>query len=123
MGIRVLTLILSSSFAAFLLQAQTQPAAGLSGQVTSAEEGPMAGVLVSAKKDGSTITTSVVSDEQGRYRFPAAKLPPGHYSLQIRAVGYDLEGQPGVEVAVGRANTADLKLIKAHDLASQLSNT
>ena len=42
----------------------------LTGQVTSTEEGPMEGVLVSAKKAGSTITITVVSDEQGRYSFP-----------------------------------------------------
>ena len=123
MRIRILTLLLVGAFAALLLHAQTPPPAGLSGQVTSAEEGPMEGVLVSAKKDGSTITTTVVSDVQGRYRFPAAKLQPGHYSLRIRAVGYDLDSQAAVDVAAGRTATADLKLIKARDLASQLSNT
>ena len=38
-------------------QAQTQDA--LIGQITSAEEGAMEGVLVSGKKTGSTITISV----------------------------------------------------------------
>ena len=46
--------------------------AALGGQVTSAEEGAMEGVLVSAKKAGSTITITVASDAQGRYSFPAA---------------------------------------------------
>ena len=45
--------------------ALAQAAATLSGQVSSAEEGPMEGVLVSAKKDGSTITTTVVTNEKG----------------------------------------------------------
>ena len=45
----------------------------LTGQVTSAEEGPMEGVVVSAKKDGSTISVSVVTDAQGRFAFPAAQ--------------------------------------------------
>src|SRR6266851_6325822 len=49
------------------LRAQTEPPA-LSGRVSSAEEGAMEGVLVSAKKAGSTITITVVSDAQGRYR-------------------------------------------------------
>ena len=53
-----------------------QNAAALSGQVTSAEEGAMEGVLVSAKKTGSTITITVVSDAQGHYSFPASKLEP-----------------------------------------------
>ena len=34
----------------------------LTGQVTSAQQGPMEGVLVSAKREGSTITTTVVTD-------------------------------------------------------------
>jgi virginiamycin B lyase len=81
----------------------------------------MEGVLVSAKKAGSTITITVVSDEQGQYRFPASKLSPGHYALRIRAVGYDLEGPTSVEI--GEGNTAaDLKLRKTADLAAQLSN-
>src|SRR5216683_3218761 len=76
-------------------RAEAETSVALTGQVTSAEEGPMEGVLVSAKKAGSTITITVVSDERGRYRFPRAKLEPGQYALRIRAVGYDLEG-PGV---------------------------
>jgi streptogramin lyase len=108
---------------AAMSSAQTQPSAALTGQVTSAEEGRMEGVLVSAKKSGSTITTTVVSDEQGRYRFPSTRLQPGQYSLRIRAVGYDLEGPNSVEITAGKTVTADLKLTRAHDLASQLSNT
>src|SRR5580692_9274393 len=71
-------------------RAETSPSIALSGVVSSAEEGPMEGVLVGAKKAGSTITVTVVSDEHGQYRFPASKLAPGHYALRIRAVGYDL---------------------------------
>ena len=74
-----------------ILPASAQTSAALTGQVTSAEEGAMEGVLVSAKKAGSTVTITVVSDAQGRYSFPAAKLEPGQYSLRIRAVGYDLD--------------------------------
>src|SRR5580693_8824711 len=64
----------------------------LTGQVSSAEEGAMEGVLVSAQKDGSTIRTTVVTDAQGRYAFPAARLEPGAYRISIRAVGYELDG-------------------------------
>src|ERR1700683_4267126 len=73
--------------------AQAAPAAiALAGQVSSAEEGAMEGVLVSARKDASTVTITVVSDAQGHYGFPASRLDPGHYTLQIRAAGYDLDG-------------------------------
>ncbi len=59
----------------------------LSGSVSSAEEGAMEGVLVSAQKDGSPIIVTVVSDEHGGFRFPDGRLSPGHYTLRIRAVG------------------------------------
>jgi streptogramin lyase len=92
----------------------------LSGQVTSAEEGAMEGVLVSAKRLGSTVTVTVATDAQGRYSFPAGKLSPGEYSLRIRAAGYDLDGPAKIDV--GAQTSADLKLRKTEDLASQLSN-
>jgi streptogramin lyase len=79
-------------------------------------------VLVSARKAGSPITITVVTDEQGRYRFPQTRLDPGPYALHIRAVGYDLESSGTVNVVAHRTTTADLKLRKAQDLASQLSN-
>jgi hypothetical protein len=56
------------------LRAQMPAAAALTGRVTSVEEGAMEGVLVSARKAGSTITTTVVTDAQGRYRFPRTRL-------------------------------------------------
>src|SRR5258706_8031079 len=96
--------------------------AALTGQVTSAEEGPMEGVLVTAKKTDSTIAITVVSDAQGRYRFPAAKLDAGHYAISIRAVGYDLDGPKSVDLGDSQAATADLKLRKAANLSMQLTN-
>src|SRR5438093_10752331 len=70
----------------------------LAGHVSSIEDGPMEGVLVSARQEASTVTITVVSDEQGRYSFPAAKVAPGRYALRIRAVGYDLDTPNAVEV-------------------------
>jgi virginiamycin B lyase len=105
-----------------LLPAQAQTPAALTGQVSSGEEGPMEGVLISAKKAGSTITITVVSDAQGNYSFPATKLEPGQYSLRIRAVGYDLDRPASVDVAAQQPAKHDLKLRKTEDLAAQLSN-
>ena len=96
--------------------------AALSGQVSSAEEGAMEGVLVSAKKDGSTITTTVVTNDKGQFSFPADRLEPGHYTITIRAAGYNLVGPKEVDVAGGAAATADLKLAKTKNVQAQLSN-
>jgi len=101
--------------------ALAQSAAALTGQVTSAEEGPMEGVLVSAKKQSSTITVTVVSDAKGQYSFPADRLDPGNYALAIRAAGYSLAGAKAVDVAAG-GSTADIKLVRTKHLANQLSN-
>src|SRR5262245_21065425 len=84
--------------------------AALTGKVTSAQEGAMEGVVVSARKDGATIRIGVVTDAQGQYSFPAAKLEPGRYTISIRAAGYDLDGAGMAEVAAGKTASADLKL-------------
>jgi streptogramin lyase len=108
-------------FGIFSAPAHAQ-APALAGQVSSAEEGAMEGVLVSAKRAGSTITVTVVSDKQGRYSFPASRLEPGTYALKIRAVGYELDRPVSVNLAKGKTAAADLALRKAKDLAAQLSN-
>jgi len=82
----------------------------------------MEGVIVNAKRDGSTVTVSVVTNDQGRYSFPAARLEPGEYSLRIRAAGYDLDNSSPVAVAAEKTATADLALRETKDIASQLSN-
>ena len=87
----------ASAIAAILLQSGSDlsravaQSAMLAGQVASTEEGNMEGVVISAKKAGSTVTVSVISDADGKFSFPAGKLEPGQYTLKIRAIGYDLE--------------------------------
>ena len=104
----------------------------------------MEGVLVSAKGAGTNITISVVSDSKGRYSFPSARVKPNKYSVSIRAVGYEIGSpsnfEPGpqplpawapdkhtpaallpVEIAANKTTQLDLKVVKASDLASQLS--
>jgi virginiamycin B lyase len=102
--------------------ANAQAPAALSGQISSTEEGLMEGVLVSAKKEGSTITTTVVSNAKGAFSFPADRLEPGHYTITIRAAGYNLVGPKQVDVAAGAPAAADIKLAKAKNIQAQLSN-
>jgi virginiamycin B lyase len=94
----------------------------LTGVVSSAAEPVMEGVLVSARKDGSTVTVTVVSDDKGRYSFPADRLEPGHYAVAIRAIGYKLDGPKAVDLTAGATATADLKLSTVKNLAPQLSS-
>ena len=100
-------------------QAQT-----LTGAVSSAEEGAMEGVLVSAKKAGSTITTTVVLERQGPVQLPGrpARARPLHASPSAPPATRS-PGPKEVDVAAGGAS-ADLKLAKvtAKNVQAQLSN-
>jgi len=108
-----------ASQAADVAGAKSAPA--LSGTVNSTEDGTMEGVLVSAKRTGSTISVTVVSDEKGRYQFPASRLESGQYTIRVRATGYDAD-DPGMIEIGAKAATADLKLHKTANLAAQLTN-
>src|SRR5260370_1359537 len=94
----------------------------LPGRVSSAEEGAMEGVVVSAKQAGSIVTVSVVSDGKGRFAFPASKLGAGDYALSIRASGFDLQGPKTVTLTGQAPVDLELKLVKAKNLAAQFSN-
>jgi streptogramin lyase len=129
MRMRNVLLASSAISAAILLQlglalttAPAQSALALTGKVRSAAEPVMEGVVVSARRDGSTITVSVVTNETGQYGFPAARLEPGHYTISVRAAGYDLDGPTAADVIAGQAVTADLALKPTRNLSAQLTD-
>jgi len=103
--------------------AQTHGPTALTGTVSSAEEGKMEGVVVSAKRPGSTIMVSVSTNAQGQYSFPRDRLTPGTYDITMRAVGYALK--PTVATIQSDGSTQlDLNLANAapNVLALQMSN-
>src|SRR5436305_13813376 len=105
----VLALVLAASRPAM---AQSHAAAALTGTVSSPQEGKMEGVVVSAKRPGSTIMVSVSTNAQGQYSFPEGRLAPGAYDITMRAIGYTLK--PTVaKIQSGGPTQLDLKLAKA----------
>jgi len=83
---------------------------GLSGSVLSATGGKLAGVTVSAKAEGSTITTSVYTDKAGNYAF--SPLPAGKYRVWAQALGY----QPArTSTDLSAQRKIDLKLVPNTD--------
>lgn len=115
----VVGLLLGS--AVFASSKAPQSAAALTGLVTSDSEGRMEGVLVTARLEGANRSVTVISDDQGRYIFPAGRLQPGKHTLTIRAIGYEISGQSTAEIKSGQKSQLDLKLVKSKNLASQLT--
>jgi len=120
-------LTFTASAAALLFALTDQPVwaqgeAALTGTVSSAAEGNMEGVVVTAAQPGSIVRVSVTTDAQGRYAFPQNRLVPGEYTISIRAVGYDIDAPTKAIVEVEKTTTTDIKLKKTENLASQLTN-
>jgi virginiamycin B lyase len=116
--------LMSARAVSAMAQTATQAPPVLAGKVTSDAEGAMEGVVVNAKRRGSTVMVSVVSDAQGNYAFPRERLEPGLYDITMRAIGYVL---PTSTATIGEsgATKLDLKLAQAtkDQLALQMSNS
>jgi virginiamycin B lyase len=82
----------------------------LTGSITSASGQKLEGVLVSAKKEGSTITTSVYTDQNGEYFFPA--MADGKYQVWAQALGFQT-AKGGVDLTATKHQ--DLKLAAITD--------
>src|SRR5207237_5367034 len=78
----------------------------LSGTIASASGQKLEGVTVSAKREGTTITTSVYTDESGNYYFPP--LESGKYNIWAQALGFETT-----------KSTADLAATKKTDMTLQ----
>src|SRR5258708_5534222 len=87
----------------------------LSGSITSAAGEKLAGVTVSAKAEGATITTTVFTDEGGNYYFPP--LPTGKYRVWAQALTF-ATAKDVVDLAA--AKHQDFKLGALADFERQL---
>jgi len=98
--------------AAFLAAANAAHAAEqvLSGAITSRSGQKLDGVTVSAKREGSTITTSVYTDASGNYFFPP--LPEGKYRVWAQALGFEMSKET---VELSRAQRRNFTLQEIAD--------
>ncbi len=125
---KAISMLSMAALAAVLFQVVSPTAnakdlpAALTGLVSSDTEGAMEGVVVTAHKDGSIVSVSVTTDKTGRYAFPEDRLEPGHYSLAIRAVGYDLSTPVSTDVVAEDPVVVNLRLVPTKNLADQLTN-
>ena len=88
----------------------------LTGTVKSASGEKMAGVTISAKADGQTVTTTVFTDDQGAYYFPA--MEAGKYRVWAQAYSFET-GRGEVELTGTRHQNFVLKPMK--DFEPQLT--
>jgi len=82
----------------------------LNGAVTARSGQKLEGVTVSAKLEGSTITTSVYTDAAGAYVFPP--LPAGKYRVWAQALGFETNKSA---VDLGATRRADFTLQEMTD--------
>jgi len=78
----------------------------LSGAIASRSGQKLEGVTVSAKLEGSTITTSVYTDAAGVYVFPP--LPAGKYRVWAQALGFE-RSNGAVELSAARRHDFTLQ--------------
>ena len=112
---------LSLGLAIFAASARTAPPQQngvlLAGSVKSESGEKMAGVTVSAKGIGHTITTSVFTDEAGDFYFP--RLAAGKYRVWAQAEGFDA-GRVEVDLA-GAFLHQDFVLKTTEDVVKQMT--
>lgn len=89
----------------------------LTGNIKSLSGEKMEGVTVSAKGEGETITTSVFTDREGNYYFPA--LPGGHYRVWTQAIGFEA-GRADVTLS-GTVQRKDFTMKATQDFVKQLT--
>jgi virginiamycin B lyase len=87
----------------------------LSGAVKSAGGEKLGGVMVSAKGEGQTITTSIFTDENGNYYFPP--MPAGKYRVWAQALTFET-GKSAVDL--GGKKNQDFELKPMKDFVRQL---
>src|SRR5207237_4637773 len=104
------TLLLACATTLLCASAAHAADALLSGTIAARSGQKLEGVTVSAKREGSTIATSVYTDAAGNYYFPP--LPAGKYRVWAQALGFDMS-KSAVELSAARR--ADLALQEMTD--------
>ena len=96
------------------------PSIELTGTVKGSDGKPMEGVAVSARAQGASITTSVWTNQNGAYAFPA--LDGGRYRVWAQAVGFD---RPIAEatIAPGKGVQQDFTLKPLPNIVPQQLST
>jgi outer membrane receptor protein involved in Fe transport len=86
-----------------------QTTGDLDGTVTDQNGGPLPGASVELRSPSLQGARTAVSDQAGRYRFPA--LSPGVYAVTAKLTGFSSAERTGLKVSLGATTTVALQLV------------
>ncbi|HEV2114011.1 MAG TPA: carboxypeptidase-like regulatory domain-containing protein, partial [Terriglobales bacterium] len=89
-------------------QVWAQATASLRGTITDPSGSAVAGAAVVLSNPGLNIVRSATSGTQGEYQF--IQLPPGAYTLSVKAAGFSGYEQTGLELLVNTPASANVQL-------------
>src|SRR6266852_1815791 len=93
---------------AFLFLANFAQAATVTGSVKSPDGTAFRGAFVQAQNTSTRVLVSVLTDQDGRYRFE--NLPAGKYQVQVKAVGFRAAPSTGVSLSAEQNASYDFAL-------------
>ena len=81
------------------------------GRIVDSNNLPIVGATVDATHVGSNIGRTIITDEDGRYRF--IELRPGVYKVRAVATGFGPKEFPGIETISGQNVKLDISMSPA----------
>src|SRR5260370_4147017 len=106
-GLAALSLVLLVPF----LTAQGPTTGSINGIVTDVTGAVVADAVVTATSPSLVVPQSTLTSGQGSYRFPS--LPPGTYSVTVKAVGFAIASRTGIVINAGFSGTVDVVIAVA----------
>src|SRR6266542_6034874 len=80
----------------------------INGKVSDATGGVMPGVTITIGSPSMQGVRTVVTDEEGAYRFPA--IPPGEYKITYELAGFATVNREGIRVGLGFTATVNAEM-------------
>jgi hypothetical protein len=106
MGLKLALTLIAVLFGANFALAQSSTG-NLRGQVQDVLGGLVVGGTVTAT-DSTGVARTATTNEQGQYAFAA--LPPGRYTVQVNAPGFELYSNPEIDVTAGATRSLNVTL-------------
>jgi hypothetical protein len=90
------------------VSAQGETTAAILGEVTDATSAALPGATVTATNHDTGLKRTVAADEAGRFNLP--QLPPGTYTVEATAPGFETASNPNVVAGLGQKQTVNFTL-------------